>query len=72
MLSVLAMSHYVSWLSDRTDEIAVLHSWLNDHLHWLRRWWVTVQSSSRGYARPTARRGIIASARCVVQTAVVA
>jgi hypothetical protein len=37
-LSVLAMSHSVSWLSNRTDEIAVLHTWLNDHIHWLRRW----------------------------------
>ena len=37
-LSVLAMSHSVSWLSNRTDEIAVLHNWLNDHIHWLRRW----------------------------------
>ena len=37
-LSVLAMSHAVSWLSNRTDEIAVLHNWLNDHFHWLRRW----------------------------------
>jgi hypothetical protein len=37
-LSVLAMTHSLSWLSNRTDEIAVLHSWLNDHIHWLRRW----------------------------------
>jgi hypothetical protein len=37
-LSVLAMNHSVSWLSNRTDEIAVLHNWLNDHIHWLRRW----------------------------------
>jgi hypothetical protein len=37
-LSALAMSHSVSWLSNRTDEIAVLHNWLNDHIHWLRRW----------------------------------
>ena len=37
-LSVLAMSHSVSWLSNRTDEITVLHNWLNDHIHWLRRW----------------------------------
>ena len=38
LLSVLAMSHSVSWLSNRTDEIAVVHTWLNDHIHWLRRW----------------------------------
>ena len=37
-LSVLAMSHSVSWLSNRTDEITLLHNWLNDHIHWLRRW----------------------------------
>jgi hypothetical protein len=37
-LSVLAMSHSLSWLSNRTDEITVLHNWLNDHIHWLRRW----------------------------------
>jgi hypothetical protein len=37
-VSVLAMSHSVSWLSNRTDEIAVLHNWLNNHIHWLRRW----------------------------------
>jgi hypothetical protein len=38
LLSVLAMSHSTSWLSNRTDEIAVVHTWLNDHIHWLRRW----------------------------------
>jgi len=38
LLSLLAMSHSVSWLSNRTDEIAVVHTWLNDHIHWLRRW----------------------------------
>jgi hypothetical protein len=37
-LSLLAMSHSVPWLSNRTDEISVLHNWLNDHIHWLRRW----------------------------------
>jgi len=37
-VSALAMSHSVSWLSNRTDEIAVLHNWLNNHIHWLRRW----------------------------------
>lgn len=38
VVSVLAMSHSVSWISNRTDEIAVLHNWLNSHVHWLRRW----------------------------------
>jgi hypothetical protein len=38
LLSVLAITHATSWLSNRTDEIAVLHNWLNNHLHWLRRW----------------------------------
>jgi hypothetical protein len=38
LLSVLAMSHSASWLSNRTDEITVVHTWLNDHIHWLRRW----------------------------------
>ncbi len=37
-LSLLAMTHSLSWLSNRTDEIAALHNWLDDHLHWLRRW----------------------------------
>jgi hypothetical protein len=35
---VLAITHATSWLSNRTDEIAVLHNWLNNHFHWLRRW----------------------------------
>jgi len=38
VLSVLAMTGAVSWLSNKTDEIAVLHNWLNNHFHWLRRW----------------------------------
>jgi len=38
LLSVLAISHSTPWLSNRTDEIAVVHTWLNDHVHWLRRW----------------------------------
>ena len=38
LLSVLAITHSTSWLSNRTDEISVLHNWLNNHLHWLRRW----------------------------------
>ena len=38
LLSVLAITHATSWLSNRTDEIAVLHNWLNNHFHWLRRW----------------------------------
>ncbi len=38
LLSVLAITHSTPWLSNRTDEISVLHNWLNNHLHWLRRW----------------------------------
>jgi hypothetical protein len=38
LLSVLAITHSTSLLSNRTDEISVLHNWLNNHLHWLRRW----------------------------------
>jgi hypothetical protein len=38
VLSVLAMNDSVSWLSSKTDEITNVHNWLNDHMHWLRRW----------------------------------
>jgi hypothetical protein len=38
ILSVLAMAGDLSWLSNKTDEIATVHNWLNDHFHWLRRW----------------------------------
>jgi hypothetical protein len=38
VLSVLAMNDSVSWLSSKTDEVATVHTWLNDHMHWLRRW----------------------------------
>jgi len=38
VLSVLAMNDSLSWLSSKTDEITTVHNWLNDHLHWLRRW----------------------------------
>ncbi len=38
VLSVLAMNDSVSWLSSKTDEITSVHNWLNDHMHWLRRW----------------------------------
>lgn len=38
VLSVLAMTDSVSWLSSKTDEIGTVHNWLNDHMHWLRRW----------------------------------
>ena len=38
VLAVLAMNDSVSWLSSKTDEIATVHTWLNDHIHWLRRW----------------------------------
>ena len=38
VLSVLAMNDSLSWLSSKTDEVATVHTWLNDHMHWLRRW----------------------------------
>jgi len=38
VLSLLAINGQMSWLSSKTDEIAVVHNWLNDHMHWLRRW----------------------------------
>ncbi|HEY7177482.1 MAG TPA: hypothetical protein VH442_21405 [Micromonosporaceae bacterium] len=38
VLSVLAMGGSVSWLSNKSDEINTVHNWLNDHMHWLRRW----------------------------------
>jgi hypothetical protein len=38
VLSMLAMGGQLSWLSSKTDEIATVHNWLNDHFHWLRRW----------------------------------
>lgn len=38
VLSVLAMNDSVSWLSSKTDEITNVHNWLNEHMHWLRRW----------------------------------
>ena len=38
VLSMVAMSHQVSWLSSRTDEVATVHTWLTSHMHWLRRW----------------------------------
>jgi hypothetical protein len=38
VLSVLAMNNSLSWLSSDTDQIATVHNWLNDHMHWLRRW----------------------------------
>jgi hypothetical protein len=38
VLSMLAMGGQLSWLSNKTDEIATVHTWLNDHFHWLRRW----------------------------------
>jgi hypothetical protein len=37
VLSVLAMNGQLSWLSSKTDEIATVHNWLNNHMHWLRR-----------------------------------
>lgn len=38
VLSVLAMNDSLSWLSSKTDEVATVHNWLNNHMHWLRRW----------------------------------
>jgi hypothetical protein len=38
VLSVLAISGSVSWLSNKSDEINTVHNWLNNHMHWLRRW----------------------------------
>lgn len=38
VLSVLAMNDSLSWLSSKTNEITTVHNWLNDHIHWLRRW----------------------------------
>jgi hypothetical protein len=38
VLSVLAMNDSLSWLSSKTNEITTVHNWLNDHMHWLRRW----------------------------------
>jgi hypothetical protein len=38
VLSVLAMGGSLSWLSKSNDEIATVHNWLNNHMHWLRRW----------------------------------
>jgi hypothetical protein len=38
VLSVLAMNDSLSWLSSKTNEITTVHNWLNDHIHWMRRW----------------------------------
>jgi hypothetical protein len=38
VLAVLAMTGSVAWLTKSSDEIATVHNWLNDHMHWLRRW----------------------------------
>ncbi len=38
VLSLLAINGDISWLSSKTDEIAKVHNWLNDNMHWLRRW----------------------------------
>ncbi len=37
VLSMLVMSNDLSWLSKDTNEVTVVHNWLNDHMHWLRR-----------------------------------
>jgi hypothetical protein len=38
VLAVLAMTGSVGWLTKSSDEVATVHNWLNDHMHWLRRW----------------------------------
>ncbi len=38
VLSLLAINGQLPWLSSDTNEITVVHNWLNDHMHWLRRW----------------------------------
>jgi hypothetical protein len=38
VLSLLAMNHSLSWLDSKKDEIATVHTWLDAHIHWLRRW----------------------------------
>jgi hypothetical protein len=38
VLSLLAINGELSWLNSNTDEVATVHTWLNDHMHWLRRW----------------------------------
>jgi hypothetical protein len=38
VLSLLAINGELSWLNSKTDEIANVHTWLNDNMHWLRRW----------------------------------
>ena len=37
VLSVLVMGNDLSWLTKDTNEVTVVHNWLNDHMHWLRR-----------------------------------
>jgi hypothetical protein len=37
-LSLLAINDSLSWLSNKTDEVSTVHTWLNNHIHWLRRW----------------------------------
>lgn len=38
VLSLLAINGQLSWLSSDTNEITTVHNWLNDNMHWLRRW----------------------------------
>jgi hypothetical protein len=38
ILSLLAINGQLSWLSSDTNEITTVHNWLNDNLHWMRRW----------------------------------
>jgi hypothetical protein len=37
VLSLLAMGDDLSWLSKDQNEVTTVHQWLNDHMHWLRR-----------------------------------
>jgi hypothetical protein len=38
VLSLLAINGQLTWLSSDTNEITTVHNWLNDNMHWLRRW----------------------------------
>jgi hypothetical protein len=38
ILGVLAIQGELSWLNSNTDEVAKLHTWLNDNFSWMKRW----------------------------------
>jgi len=38
VLGVLAIQGDLSWLNSDTDEVAKLHTWLNNHVSWIERW----------------------------------